>query len=882
MRSSEARAEAIARELLTIRGWKDARPPKGNVLWKNEYRDYPHLLEAMTGRGKLGKGGDAYPDFIVMGPDGYTPVIVGETKADDSQIDRATYEASELYGEAFLEKGWNILAAGIAGDETSNIAVRVQKWARTKWKPIEYREHPIEWLPTPSETLTLLADEHLFDLQPRVPSNEILAKRGDEINRILRECGITDAQRPAIIGAIMLALVHSAGQIRSAPDYILKDINDECERAFIAAGKRDLADSIHIPEANEKLAVRAPYICYILRLLNITTLTAEHDYLGQLYESFFRFTGGNTIGQFFTPRHITQFSSDLCSVGRADVVVDPTCGTGGFLIAALVRMMEGRPFTHEQIGSLVSEHLMGFESEPITAALCVANMILRGDGTTGVIRGDCFTHPAYPVGRASIVLGNPPFPHAKTDAPPDRFVDRGLEALNTRGELVMVVPGSLLVKGNKRRWRENILRRNTLRAVFTFPTDLFQPYANSTTALIILRKGVPHDVGAETLFCRIENDGFRLKKNVRVEQAGTQLPTALESYRRGLSIPGFCVTTRLLTHSTVEWSPGAYIGFETHASNKLKEQAFLLVRNLAAFHALYAPQIEELTAALNSEDGPKPVTYHKRGGGGLKPKEYSPHSIANLFKIYYGQPELENKENLQEGRYPIISSSGTDNGCYGFFDFEGIAPLIQPPFVTVPRTGSIGEAFVQMRPCGVTSDCLLLIPNAGTDLEDLFIAAATIRLERWRFNYGRKITPSRIADIELKRDSDLKDWIRSQRMAADGVMRDSLSVLGSNGGDTLRRRVQELAAEWTGATSHLSSLERKVTHPAYQAIIALGKPALPFVLEELRDRRGLWFWALHFMTGIDPAKEGDDIEQTRSAWLTWGVRNGLIPTDEQM
>src|SRR5919205_1132644 len=255
MRSSEARAEAIARELLTIRGWKDARPPKGNVLWKNEYRDYPHLLEALAGRGKKGLGGDAYPDFIVIGNDGYTPVIVGETKASEADIEIASHEASALYGEAFLEKGWNVLAAAIAGNETSNIAVRVQKWARIQWRTIAYRVLPIEWLPTPAETQHLLADEHLFDLQPRVPSNEILAKRGDEINRILRECGITDAQRPAIIGAIMLALVHSRGQIRANAAYILKDINDSCEQAFVEAQKRDLADSIHIPEGNEKLAV---------------------------------------------------------------------------------------------------------------------------------------------------------------------------------------------------------------------------------------------------------------------------------------------------------------------------------------------------------------------------------------------------------------------------------------------------------------------------------------------------------------------------------------------------------------------------------------------------------------------------------------------------
>src|SRR5205814_2323264 len=131
---------------------------------------------------------------------------------------------------------------------------------------------------------------------------------------------------------------------------------------------------------------------------------------------------------------------------RSDVVVDPTCGTGGFLISALHRMMEGRPYTHAEMVGLVQDHLMGFEEEPITAALCVANMILRGDGTTGVIKGDCFTDPRYPLGTATVVLGNPPFPHKKTDDPPEKFIDRGLDALAGRGMLAMVVPGSQLVR----------------------------------------------------------------------------------------------------------------------------------------------------------------------------------------------------------------------------------------------------------------------------------------------------------------------------------------------------------------------------------------------------------------------------------------------------
>jgi type I restriction enzyme M protein len=393
-RISESRAEAAARELLALRGWNTAHPPRGHLLWKNEYRDYPHLNEALAYASKSGPG-DGLPDFIILSRQTQVPLIIGETKANIRDIDLASNEASKIYGEAFIQRGINVLAAGVAGDGDNSIAVRVSKRSKSGWRSIEYRQQPIEWIPTPEETDLLLHDDLLFHLDPHVPPPDVLAAKADEINRILRESRIKDEFRPAVIGAIMLALWKSRGDIRTSAEYILQDINKACQKAFEDAGKYEIAESILVPEANERLAANAARISRILRLLNVTTLTAAHDYLGQLYETFFRFTGGNTIGQFFTPRHITKFIADLCEITESDYVVDPTCGTGGFLISALYRMIGNRNLTRDQVSRLVANHLSGFESEPITAALCVTNMILRGDGTTGIIKGDCFTDDRF-------------------------------------------------------------------------------------------------------------------------------------------------------------------------------------------------------------------------------------------------------------------------------------------------------------------------------------------------------------------------------------------------------------------------------------------------------------------------------------------------------
>ncbi len=95
--------------------------------------------------------------------------------------------------------------------------------------------------------------------------------------------------------------------------------------------------------------------------------------------------------------------------------------------------------------------------------------------------------------------------------------------------------------------------------------------------------------------------------------------------------------------------------------------------------------------------------------------------------------ELHSRDGIPPGDALVISPTEEYNGCYGWLTF---ANLIQAPFVTVAQTGTIGEAFVQMEPCGVNDDRLILFPKAeqALPIACLFIAAALIRLERWRFS----------------------------------------------------------------------------------------------------------------------------------------------------
>lgn len=121
-------------------------------------------------------------------------------------------------------------------------------------------------------------------------------------------------------------------------------------------------------------------------------------------------------------------------------------------------------------------------------------------------------------------------------------------------------------------------------------------------------------------------------------------------------------------------------------------------------------------------------------------------TIKDLFEVSYGDTEYESKANLDEGNTILISSKGDDNGVYGFYD---IPVNYKAPYITIPRTGTIGQAFLQLKNSTANSDCLILIPKKNLSVEQLLQIVLQIRLNKWKYKYGRKITPKRIEQQEI-------------------------------------------------------------------------------------------------------------------------------------
>lgn len=99
----------------------------------------------------------------------------------------------------------------------------------------------------------------------------------------------------------------------------------------------------------------------------------------------------------------------------------------------------------------------------------------------------------------------------------------------------------------------------------------------------------------------------------------------------------------------------------------------------------------------------------------------------------------------------------------------------------------------------------------------------------------------------------------------------------SNGGQPSQEQTfRELAEQWRRETGMYSSISKKVQHPAYRRIIDMGEDALPWILQELRDRPAHWFTALSTIVKDTSISEPKDPRMARETWLAWGKERGLI------
>jgi len=216
-------------------------------------------------------------------------------------------------------------------------------------------------------------------------------------------------------------------------------------------------------------------------------------------------SAGNA-GEYYTPRAVTQFIVDMVSPKLGEKILDPACGTGGFLIDSLeyVRKNEVNTPREEEI---LKNSIYGTEKKPLPHMLVMTNLILHGiEAPLNVQRGNSLARSIRDItqkDRVDIVVTNPPFggveqemikkgfpKQYQTSETADLFLIMIIELLKSGGKAGIVLPdGSLTGDGVKQRIREKLLTSCNLHTIIRLPNSVFAPYATVATNLLFFTKG---------------------------------------------------------------------------------------------------------------------------------------------------------------------------------------------------------------------------------------------------------------------------------------------------------------------------------------------------------------------------------------------------------
>jgi type I restriction enzyme M protein len=234
---------------------------------------------------------------------------------------------------------------------------------------------------------------------------------------------------------------------------------------------------------------------------------AERQHFGDIYEQILNdLQSAGNAGEYYTPRAVTAFMADRIDPKPGEILLDPACGTGGFLTCALRHMRERYVKTPADEQKM-QKGLRATEKKQLPHMLCVTNMLLHGIDDPSFVRHDnTLARPYVSYGksdRVDIVLTNPPFggreedgietnfpKHFQTRETADLFLALIVRLLKPTGRTAIVLPdGTLFGEGVKTRLKEHLLMECNLHTIVRLPSSVFKPYASIGTNLLFFEKG---------------------------------------------------------------------------------------------------------------------------------------------------------------------------------------------------------------------------------------------------------------------------------------------------------------------------------------------------------------------------------------------------------
>lgn len=568
--------------------------------------DIREINEVLKSASKKGTGNAGFPeyvgvvkDFLILIEDKssvdkhirYTDegIIADDVKSNiDYAVNGALFYAKHLVEKVTYKK---IIAIGISGSEKKHRITPIFVNERGEYTELS----DIETLISFKESNI---DEYYIreilqeDTNSEKETAEIL-KDAEKLHNDLRNYGnIEEKNKPLIVSGILLALREiehhnfsidnlNGDRITTDGQKVYKAIEDNLRRANVSPEvKKDkllsqfavIRDTTKLNEVNETLG-KTP-IKYFTEFLydsiyhNIRYQSSAEDYLGRFYGEFMSYSGGDgqNLGIVLTPKHITELFCDLVDIKPNDKVLDPCCGTAGFLIASMHNMLEQTDDAYEQ-DQIRKHRLFGIEEQSYMFTIATTNMILRGDGKSNLENQDFLRqNPSKLQLEKNCTVGmmNPPYSMGSKANPSlyeINFTEHLLNSLVEGGRAIVIVPQSSFTGKTKeeKAIKKNILKHHTLEGVITLNKNTF--YGVGTNPCIaVFTAGIPHNPNKECKFINFEDDGYEVAKHIGL----IETPSAMDKKQRLLDVwfdrieaeTKFCVKTTV--EASDEWLHSFY------------------------------------------------------------------------------------------------------------------------------------------------------------------------------------------------------------------------------------------------------------------------------------------------------------------------------------
>lgn len=467
----------------------------------------------------------------------------------------------------------------------------------------------------PKETALRTMDEYVDFYTSKINDKEKVMQNTYKLNELLHRHSIPEKLRSQFVGTCLLALKNgldystptlTAAQIRTRIREVLENLlNDDLNKAEkLALLNRNVLDNQYVRQ------LKIDAIREILKFIEDNILpfindksTSGQDLLNLFFVTFNKYVGKSDKNQAFTPDHITDFMSKITEVNKHSVILDPCCGSGSFLVRAMTQALDDCATGAEQ-ENIKKHQIFGIEFDENIYGLATTNMLIHSDGNSNIRQGSCFALADWiKEAKPNIILMNPPYNGQRIHLPKSyvdtwakdkkedpskglyfvKFIADTLNSINHHAKLAVLLPVACAIgtSGEIARLKEEILKENTLDAVFTLPNEIFYPGASASACCMVFKIGTKHsDVSnPDTYFGYYKEDGFKKKKNLgRVEQIDACTGKSkwveiekqwIELYRNRQSVDGLSATHKV--NGDDEWLCEAYMKTDY---TKLTEEDF--------------------------------------------------------------------------------------------------------------------------------------------------------------------------------------------------------------------------------------------------------------------------------------------------------------------